>query len=327
MMEPMHELLQEAKKGGYGIPAPNVYNRFTIEAALQAADELNAPVILGCPGVFGIEEVGELARYYERKYPRVPFAVNLDHGGPFDHLDCAIRAGFSSVMVDRSTLPYEQNVAESKEIVKIAHAVGVSVEAELGHVGQGVEYEQTRDAGLTHPEEAVSFVEETGVDCLAVAVGTSHGAYKGTPHLEFELLETIAKSVDVPLVLHGGSGTGDDLIAKAIKCGIQKVNLWTDLSQASNMAVKEAIEADYATDVDPDKKKISSWQYYDMIGADGYKAALEHYMHVFGCVGKAKELFHALPVHQPDLALLELRYLFARYRSHGNTRYRFVVVQ
>ena len=257
MMEPMHELLQEAKKGGYGIPAPNVYNRFTIEAALQAADELNAPVILGCPGVFGIEEVGELARYYERKYPRVPFAVNLDHGGPFDHLIRAIRAGFSSVMVDRSTLPYEQNVAESKEIVKIAHAVGVSVEAELGHVGQGVEYEQT-----------------------------SHGAYKGTPHLEFELLETIAKSVDVPLVLHGGSGTGDDLIAKAIKCGIQKVNLWTDLSQASNMAVKEAIEADYAPDVDPDKKKISSWQ-YDMIGADGYKAALEHYMHVFGCVGKA----------------------------------------
>lgn len=286
MMEPMHELLQEAKKGGYGIPAPNVYNRFTIEAALQAADELNAPVILGCPGVFGIEEVGELARYYERKYPRVPFAVNLDHGGPFDHLIRAIRAGFSSVMVDRSTLPYEQNVAESKEIVKIAHAVGISVEAELGHVGQGVEYEQTRDAGLTHPEEAVSFVEETGVDCLAVAVGTSHGAYKGTPHLEFELLETIAKSVDVPLVLHGGSGTGDDLIAKAIKCGIQKVNLWTDLSQASNMAVKEAIEADYAPDVDPDKKKISSWQ-YDMIGADGYKAALEHYMHVFGCVGKA----------------------------------------
>ena len=141
MMEPMHELLQEAKKGGYGIPAPNVYNRFTIEAALQAADELNAPVILGCPGVFGIEEVGELARYYERKYPRVPFAVNLDHGGPFDHLIRAIRAGFSSVMVDRSTLPYEQNVAESKEIVKIAHAVGVSVEAELGHVGQGVEYE------------------------------------------------------------------------------------------------------------------------------------------------------------------------------------------
>lgn len=286
MMEAMHELLQEAKRGGYGIPAPNVYNRFTMEACLQAAHELNAPVILGVPGVFGIEEMGELARFYERRYPTVPFAVNLDHGGPFEHIIRAVRSGFTSVMVDRSTLPYDQNVAESKEVVKIAHAVGMSVEAELGHVGQGNEYAETRDAGLTHPEEAVSFVEETGVDCLAVAVGTSHGAYKGTPHLEFELLETIAKSVDVPLVLHGGSGTGDDLIAKAISCGIQKVNLWTDLSQASNMAVKAKIESDYAPDVDPDKKKISSWE-YDMIGAEAYKEALKHYMHVFGCVGKA----------------------------------------
>ena len=170
MLEPMHVLLQEAKKGHYGIPAPNVFSRFTMEACLQAADEMNAPVILGCPGVFGIEEMGELARFYERRYPNVPFALNLDHGGPFEHLIRAIRAGFSSVMVDRSTLPYEQNVAESKEIVKIAHAVGVSVEAELGHVGQGNEYEETRDAGLTHPDEAASFVEETGVDCVPMAL-------------------------------------------------------------------------------------------------------------------------------------------------------------
>lgn len=286
MLTPMHELLQDAKNGHYGIPAPNVFSRFTMEACLQAADELSAPVILGCPGVFGIEEMGELARFYERRYPNVPFALNLDHGGPFEHLIRAIRAGFSSVMVDRSTLPYDQNVAESKEIVKIAHAVGVSVEAELGHVGQGNEYEETRDAGLTHPEEAASFVEETGVDCLAVAVGTSHGAYKGTPHLEYELLSTIAQSVDVPLVLHGGSGTGDDLIAKAIECGIQKVNLWTDLSQASNLAIKEVIDADYAPDVDPNKKKINACQYNE-IGAKAYKEALMHYMHVFGCVNKA----------------------------------------
>ena len=286
MLQPMHELLQEAKKGGYGIPAPNVYSRFTMEACLQAAAELNSPVILGVPGVFGIEEMGELARFYERRFPQVPFALNLDHGGPFEHIIRAVRSGFSSVMVDRSTLPYEQNVEESCEVVKIAHAVGMSVEAELGHVGQGNEYAETRDAGLTHPEEAAAFVEATGVDCLAVAVGTSHGAYKGTPHLAFDLLKTIAESVDVPLVLHGGSGTGDDLIAHAIECGIQKVNLWTDLSQASNMAVKDQIEADYAPDVDPDKKKISSWQ-YDLFGAEAYKSALMHYMNVFGCVDKA----------------------------------------
>lgn len=286
MFEPMKDLLVEAKRGGYAVPAPNVFDKESVEAAFNAAEELDSPVILDVGYAMGIEETGMIAKYYGTKHPRIPWALNLDHGGPFEHVILAIRSGYSSVMVDRSTLSFEDNVAQVADVVRIAHAVGVSVEAELGHVGQGVEYEQTRDAGLTHPEEAVSFVEETGVDCLAVAVGTSHGAYKGTPHLEFELLETIAKSVDVPLVLHGGSGTGDDLIAKAIKCGIQKVNLWTDLSQASNMAVKEAIEADYAPDVDPDKKKISSWQ-YDMIGADGYKAALEHYMHVFGCVGKA----------------------------------------
>ena len=286
MLETMKDLLVEAKRGGYAVPAPNVFDKESVEAAFNAAEELDSPVILDVGYAMGIEETGMIAKYYGTKHPRIPWALNLDHGGPFEHVILAIRSGYSSVMVDRSTLLFEENVAQVADVVRIAHAVGVSVEAELGHVGQGVEYEQTRDAGLTHPEEAVSFVEETGVDCLAVAVGTSHGAYKGTPHLEFELLETIAKSVDVPLVLHGGSGTGDDLIAKAIKCGIQKVNLWTDLSQASNMAVKEAIEADYAPDVDPDKKKISSWQ-YDMIGADGYKAALEHYMHVFGCVDKA----------------------------------------
>lgn len=286
MMEPMHVLLQDAKEGHYGIPAPNAFDRFTVEAALQAAEELHAPMIIGCPGVFGIEEMGDVCRLYERRYPGVRFALNLDHGGPFDHIIRAIRAGFSSVMVDRSTLPYERNVAETKEVVKIAHAVGVTVEAELGHVGQGNEYEQTRDAGLTHPDEAVSFVEETGIDCLAVAVGTSHGAYKGTPHLDFDLLTTIAGELDIPLVLHGGSGTGDENIAKAIKCGIQKVNLWTDLSQASNMAVREAIDADYASDVDPDKKKVNACQYGE-IGAKAYKAKLEHYMHVFGDVDRA----------------------------------------
>ena len=227
MMEPMHELLQEAKKGGYGIPAPNVYNRFTIEAALQAADELKAPVILGCPGVFGIEEVGELARYYERKYPRVPFAVNLDHGGPFDHLIRAIRAGFSSVMVDRSTLPYEQNVAESKEIVKIAHAVGVSVEAELGLVGGSEDGSCDHGIRCTDPDDAVVYARETGIDALAVAIGNAHGNYPVAPTLAFDVLEKIHEKVDIPLVLHGGSGITDKDFQRAISLGIRKVNIAT----------------------------------------------------------------------------------------------------
>ena len=176
MMIPMGELLAKAKKEGYGVAAPNVFNRETIEACFLAAKKLRAPIILDVAAVHGIYECADIARYYEKQYPEVPFALNLDHGGAYEDIVKAIHAGFSSVMIDRSTCAYEKNVEEVKEIVKIAHAVGTSVEAELGHVGQGAEYEETRDAGLTKLEEALKYVEETGVDCLAVAVGTSHGS-------------------------------------------------------------------------------------------------------------------------------------------------------
>ena len=243
MMEPMHELLQEAKKGGYGIPAPNVYNRFTIEAALQAADELNAPVILGCPGVFGIEEVGELARYYERKYPRVPFAVNLDHGGPFEHLIRAIRAGFSSVMVDRSTLPYEQNVAETKEIVKIAHNKGISVEAEVGGIG-GVEDGVASNGELADPEQCKA-IADLGVDFLACGIGNIHGLYPANwAGLSFDRLSEIkALTGDLPLVLHGGTGIPVEQVQKAISLGVSKINVNTDLQVVFAEATRKYIES------------------------------------------------------------------------------------
>ena len=214
MMIPMGELLAKAKKEGYGVAAPNVFNRETIEACFLAAKKLRAPIILDVAAVHGIYECADIARYYEKQYPEVPFALNLDHGGAYEDIVKAIHAGFSSVMIDRSTCAYEKNVEEVKEIVKIAHAVGTSVEAELGHVGQGAEYEETRDAGLTKLEEALKYVEETGVDCLAVAVGTSHGVYKGEPHLEFELLDHLSKEVPVPLVLHGGSEQGMKILQK-----------------------------------------------------------------------------------------------------------------
>ena len=164
MMIPMGELLAKAKKEGYGVAAPNVFNRETIEACFLAAKKLRAPIILDVAAVHGIYECADIARYYEKQYPEVPFALNLDHGGAYEDIVKAIHAGFSSVMIDRSTCAYEKNVEEVKEIVKIAHAVGTSVEAELGHVGQGAEYEETRDAGLTKLEEALKYVEETGVD-------------------------------------------------------------------------------------------------------------------------------------------------------------------
>ena len=182
-------------------------------------------------------------------------------------------------------------MAQVADVVRIAHAAGVSVEAELGHVGQGVEYEATRDAGLTHPEEAAEFVERTGVDCLAVAVGTSHGVYKGTPHLEFDLLSTLASDLEIPLVLHGGSGTGDENLRRAVKTGIQKVNLYTDLGEAWLQALKReiAIHEGTAEEVTEDdfknaKKKIT--QLMEDSCKNGYQKKLMHYMELFDSAGR-----------------------------------------
>ncbi len=291
MLEPMKDLLVEAKHGGYAVPAPNVFDKESVEAAFNAAEELNSPVILDVGYAMGIEETGEIAKYYGGRHPRIPWALNLDHGGPFEHVILAIRSGYSSVMVDRSTLPFEENVAQTADVVRIAHAVGVTVEAELGHVGQGIEYEATRDAGLTRPEEAAEFVERTGVDCLAVAVGTSHGVYKGTPHLEFDLLATLASELDIPLVLHGGSGTGDENLHRAVITGIQKVNLYTDLGEAWLQALKReiAIHEGTAEELTEDefknaKKKIT--QLMEDSCRNGYQVKLMHYMKLFESAGR-----------------------------------------
>lgn len=291
MLIHMGQLLQDAKKKGYGVAAPNVWSLNTARAAFEAAKELKAPVIFDVAGIHKIEESSDAVKFYERKFPEVVAALNLDHGGSFEEIVAAIRLGFSSVMVDRSILSFEENVREVSEIVKIAHAVGVSVEAELGHVGQGFEYESTREAGLTRKEEAVEFVQKTGVDALAVSVGTSHGTYKGTPKLEFGLLKELSEMVEVPLVLHGGSGTGDDNLKKAVETGIQKVNLCTDLSNAGLEAMKEYLAVDY----DSMEKDGTLGEFgnpnanmFDMSNAmaDGYKEKLKHYMRLFGGEGR-----------------------------------------
>lgn len=291
MLIHMGQLLQDAKKKGYGVAAPNVWSLNTARAAFEAAKELKAPVIFDVAGIHKIEESSDAVKFYERKFPEVVAALNLDHGGSFEEIVAAIRLGFSSVMVDRSILSFEENVREVSEIVKIAHAVGVSVEAELGHVGQGFEYESTREAGLTRKEEAVEFVQKTGVDALAVSVGTSHGTYKGTPKLEFGLLKELSEMVEVPLVLHGGSGTGDDNLKKAVETGIQKVNLCTDLSNAGLEAMKEYLAVDY----DSMEKDGTLGEFgnpnanmFDMSNAmaDGYKEKLKHYIRLFGAEGR-----------------------------------------
>lgn len=287
----MGKLLQEAKKGGYGVAAPNVFNDKTVEAAFQAASELRAPIILDGAGCHGIEEIADISRFYERRYPHVPAALNLDHGGPYEEIVLAIRSGFSSVMIDRSTLPFEENIREVSEITKMAHAVGVSVEAELGHVGNGSEYESTRDAGLTNADEADEYIARTNVDCLAVAVGTSHGAYRGTPHLEFELLARLSDMISIPLVLHGGSGTGDENLRRAVKTGIQKVNLFTDLSTAGMKTLFDYLGMNHerAASAAGGEFDALGLNLFDTIqeGVKGWKEALKKYIVLFDGNGRA----------------------------------------
>lgn len=291
MITDMGTILRKAKKEGYGVAAPNVWSLNTVKSAFEAAEELKAPVILDGAGIHQIEEIADAVKFYEKKFPGVTAALNLDHGGAFEEIIQAIRYGYSSVMVDRSTLSFEENVKEVAEIVKIAHAVGVSVEAELGHVGQGFEYESTRDAGLTHKEEAMEFVKRTGVDCLAVSVGTSHGTYKGTPKLEFELLKELHQMIEIPLVLHGGSGTGDENLKKAVETGIQKVNLCTDLSNAGLEELKKYLGVDYDSigkDGALGEFGNPSANMFDgsNVQAKGYKEKLKHYIRLFGGEGK-----------------------------------------
>lgn len=271
MIVTMKEILDRAQTGGYGVVAPNIFNETTIRGAVEAAVELETPLILDAlyadnPDLITLSKfVYELARDV-----KIPVALNQDHGATFAEAIRAIQANFTSIMVDRSQLPLEENIAQVSELVRIAHTVNVSVESELGHVGSGSNYEAERDAGLTDPEVAKEFVDRTGVDCLAVAVGTAHGAYTGEPHLDFERLRAIRAKVSVPLVLHGGSGTGEENLRRAAKEGVTKINISTDLLRAG---VENAQNATLYT-------------YYNAM-REGYKEKLKYYMGLTGQIGKA----------------------------------------
>ena len=195
-------------------------------------------------------------------------ALHYDHGFTIELVKKAIDVGFTSVMIDGSSLPFEENVAKTKEIVAYAHERNVTVEAEIGHVGEGDSYHVEGNTMLTTPEEAKKFVEQTGVDSLAVSIGTAHGEYKGIPHLNFERLQEIATEVSIPLVLHGGSGSGDENLSKAVELGIAKVNICTDLLNAAR---------------DNTKDGYAERSYYDSVtlAKDGFKDCLKHYYEVF----------------------------------------------
>jgi fructose-bisphosphate aldolase class II len=271
MLVTMKEILDRAQKENYAVPAPNVMYELETRAVLELAEELNSPIILDVIPTFD-QVILELA-----KKSSIPVAVNLDHGDKYEDILKTMRKGVTSVMVDRSNLPYKENVAQVKEIVKIAHAMGISVEAELGHVGQGSQYQIDGSTALTNPEEAENYVKETNVDALAIAIGTAHGPYSGVPVIHFDLLEKINSVVDIPLVLHGGSGTGLDNISKACKLGINKVNIHTDLIQGAWSELKETLDSG---------RKSMLW--LDI--KTGYKKVLRKYMEACGCIGKAWEV-------------------------------------
>jgi len=225
--------LFEEKKEKQGIGLFNVAGLEFAEAIIEVAEELKTPVILGLPErffqFFQLETVTHMCVDIAER-ASVAVVVHIDHGKSFDCLLKSLRNGVSSVMFDGSTLPYEDNVKKTAEIVRIAHSMGATVEGELGYVGRGDDFNPGDTSFYTKPEQAADFVERTGVDALAIAVGSAHGVYKTKPSIDFERIKTIKKKVNSALVLHGGSGLSDEDFKKAIDCGIDKVNIFTELS-------------------------------------------------------------------------------------------------
>lgn len=252
-----NELLLDAQKNKYAVGAFNVNNMEIIQAIIDAAEETNSPVIIqasqGGIKYAGIEYIASLGKLAGRN-AKVPVTLHLDHGTDFDQVMLCIRNGFTSVMIDGSRFPLEENIALTKKVVDIAHAVGVTVEAELGKIG-GTEDHITvseKDATFTDPLEAKRFVEETGVDYLAIAVGTAHGVYKGEPKLDYDRIKAIRQVVDIPLVLHGSSGVPAESLQKAISLGICKINIDTDIRAAFAGAVKDFVKNN-PDEIDPRK--------------------------------------------------------------------------
>lgn len=277
------EILQHAEEHGYAVGAFNINNMEIIQAIVGAAVETESPVILqasqGAIKYAGIEFITALGKLVADISP-VPVALHLDHGTDFEEIMKCIRYGFSSVMIDASKYPLKENIALTKEIVRIAHSVGVSVEAEIGKIGGTEEQVVVSDAEVayTDPNEARIFVEETGVDSLAIAVGTAHGVYKGEPKVDFERIDAIHKVVPVPLVLHGSSGVPYETLKKAISLGIRKVNIDTDIRASFAGAVKDFCSAN-PNEIDP--RKILK------PARNAMKEVVKEKMNVFGSVGQA----------------------------------------
>jgi ketose-bisphosphate aldolase len=243
-------ILKDAQKNHYAVAAFNVFNFESISWIIKAAEQENAPVIAmlypsvssHIPASTFCVTVKDIARN-----AKVPVGVHYDHSNSFEQIMTAIKEGFPSVMIDGSYLPFDENVKITRDIVRVAHPMGIDVEAELGYVGRASnENDYVNSSTYTNPDSAVEFVDRTGVDSLAIAIGSAHGNYVSAPNLDLDRLKEIRNKISVPLVLHGGSGIPDDQIKKAVKLGITKLNIGTEFGQQFYLQMKEIMMGEKA---------------------------------------------------------------------------------
>lgn len=274
-------ILKEAQEGHYAIGAFNVENMEMVMAVISAAEEMNAPVIM--------QTTPSTVKYASLDYflanakvaashAKVPVVMHLDHGSSFELAAQAFRSGYTSIMIDGSHSSFEDNIKISKAVVDMCKPAGIAVEAELGKVGGKEDDLDGGDGGFTDPQEAKEFVERTGVDSLAVAIGTAHGMYKGEPKLDLERLSEIREVVSVPLVLHGGSGIPDSKVQESIERGICKVNYATELRIAFTNGVNKYLNENKDA-IDPKK--------YNKAGMEEVKKFVKEKIKVCGCENKA----------------------------------------
>jgi len=299
------ELMAAAEQGGYAVGAFNAVNMETSQAIVSAAEEERSPLILQVTQTtLDYTRPEELAALIFVLVNRasIPVAVHLDHGRTFEVVMRFLRLGFSSVMIDGSLQPdgktprsYEENVAITRKVIEAAHALGVSVEAEIGRLGQiGAEITEA-DRALTDPDEAVRFLADTevggrGVDLLAVAIGTTHGLYRGVPKIDHERLRRIREKVRVPLVMHGGTGVPDEDVQRAVEIGIRKVNIDTQMRVAFYDALRDVIDDTQKQFEEADRSgQVRKYDIRKILkpAREAVKAAVKDRIRVFGSSGKA----------------------------------------
>ena len=281
MLVNMNDILLPAKEEHYGVGFFNAVNVEMARAVIETAEELHSPVMIGTAEVLLPTTNLNLVADYLLPMAReasVPVAVHYDHGLTFDRCMQALGLGFSSVMFDCSTKSYEDNAEAVAEMVKICHGMGVTVEGELGHVGdnEGAGKLAKPSDYFTDPDMAVDYVKKTGIDALAIAVGNAHGDYKFPPKLDFERISVISERTGLPLVLHGGSGLSDDDFREAVKRGICKINIFTDLDKAGKNGVARGLEEGAAS--------MCSLIPYEI---EAMKAVVSEKIYLFGSMGKA----------------------------------------